>query len=159
MEEQPADLRLCASCKQAKSRDLFSANQWKGKSGKEEQDKRRCVACIASETGVAAPNAAISEAAEKKKKAAKREAAERNKALELERDIVRKQHQQLAHLKEQKWLDGNGPQIKMHTFEVPGSGTLWDLDADTPGVTFNSLPTLASMVGSYDLIFLLLQRW
>jgi hypothetical protein len=152
VEEQPADVKLCASCSQVKSRDLFSKKQWKGQGDK----KRRCVACTASELGIAAPTAASLEAAEKKK-AANREAAEKRKALELERqlerDKLRAQQQQMADLKEQEWLEGNGPQIQMPTFEVPGDGTSWASDEETPEVTFKNMPTLASLVGSYDLIF------
>jgi hypothetical protein len=106
--------------------------------------------------GIAAPTAASIEAAEKKK-AANREAAEKRKALELERqlerDKLRAQQQQMADLKEQEWLEGNGPQIQMPTFEVPGDGTSWASDEETPEVTFKNMPTLASLVGSYDLIF------
>jgi len=48
--------RLCASCNQVKSPDLFSTNQMRGKGGA--SGKQPCKQCVAGGLGLAAPNAA-----------------------------------------------------------------------------------------------------
>jgi hypothetical protein len=129
-EKQKAEKKCCAGCKKSKNPGCFSKAQiLLGASA-------QCIKCVRI------VEAAVEEEA-------------RRPALELERENARKKYQ-MEVLKEQKWMEDNGTQIKMSTFEVPGAQTPWDPDdllGYSPEVTYKGIPTLASLVGSYDLIF------
>jgi hypothetical protein len=130
-------MMCCASCKENKlSGSFYKKEQKRGA-------EARCNECSDRED----------KKAQQERQKAERE---RQEALQKEREVERLERDRIAGLKERAFLEANGPQIKMPTFEVPGFGTLWGKDDDytCPGMVFHqSPPTLESLVGSYDLIF------